>query len=775
MKTTITILFAMLFAIATLSAQSITGTVIDTENQPIEFANIVLMENDSVFVYGAASDTNGSFSLAMPQKTGNYTLLLRCIGFEEKSMSIRFQKSDINMGKISLTPASHQLTEVVVEANRIRKKAGGYLVNLKGEELAKGKQTLELLKFLPGITSEDGKLKVLGQNISVIYLDGVQISGQKELESIPAEILQSAEIDYIARSSELAGNKGAVIHIKMAKQPEGGYYGSILGGSSVMTKYGYGGEFASSTFNYRYKKLSVFNSLLYNHQKSVGDFETYRMLKETGIETNSTEEIINRSRYLYNRLSLTYDIADNKTLGTSFFFSKDNANPFYNVLSTDIIGGISTQQKTTIESPYTNDQYQITTKYNWITDDRGSEFAVAIDYLRNNEKQNMKATFTNDSYSDISENHSRQNTNMYKGNISFNKKFQSGYALNIGADYRYIHTNYILSNRYNAYEKSKSNGQMPAVYSEFSGARNNLRYQLGVRIQQNKIQYEVPGTNINNSHSQWGVFPSVNLMYMLNPEKGHILMLSYKRSIEDIPYSAISPYKNFSSNYFYTTGNPDLISPKQDMLFAVLNLFNSVTLNGMYMHTRNHIYFATEIDADNPLMSYTIPKNGINESILGIGLEGRIDIAKWWKLKASARYMSYLAHTELYNEKNQSKYFYSVNNNFTFSKNSGATLEAFLEPTHHFRDKILRTVYDVNGSLYKKFLNDKLEARLNFKLFRKGRVLETNTHQQLYITKNNTNEQYFRLSLTYFFKGGKSVNVKNTGRIQDYNKIEDIK
>ena len=774
MKPTLFTLIALFFSVA-ISAQNITGKVTDTQNQPIEFANIVLMKNDSIFISGTSSDLNGSFSLAMPQEKGNYNLMIKCIGFDEKSMPIHYQENNVNMGNITLTTSSYQLAELVVKANRVQKNPGGYFVNLKGEELAKGKQTLELLKFLPGITSQDGELNVLGQKISVIYLDGVRINNQKELEAIPAEMLQSAQIDYMAGSSESAGEKGAVIHIKLAKQPEGGYYGSILGGGSIMTKYGYNGEYASSTFSYRYKKLSIFNSLLYNRQKTVGDFETYRILKETGTETKSTEELRSWNSYLYDRFSLTYDLTDNKTIGTSFFFSTDDANPINKVISTDITDNISTQHKTIVESPFTHDIYQVTTKYNWVTDDKGSEFAVAVDYLRNNEKENMKATFTNDTFSDISENYSRQNTNMYKGDISFNKRFNSGYALNTGVDYRFIQTNYTLSNEYNSYGKSKSSGQMPSVYSEFSGSINKLQYQLGVRVQQNKIRYEVPGTDIDNSNSQWGIFPSVNLMYMLNPEKGHLFMLVFKRSIEDIPYSAISPYKNFTSNYFYTTGNPDLISPKQNMLLAVFDLFNSITLNGMYMHTLNQIYFATEIDSDNPLQSYTIPKNGKSESTLGIGLEGRADIAKWWKLKVSARYMSYSANTELYNVKNQSKYFYSINNSFVFSKNCGATLEAYYEPTSHFRDRIFHSVYDVNGSLYKKFINDKLEARLNFKLFRKGRVLETNTPEQLYITKTKTNEQYFRLSLTYFFKGGKSVNVKNTTSIQDYNKIEDIK
>lgn len=757
-----------------LNAQ-ISGNVVNSEKNVVEFANISLIKNDTVFMYGSSSGINGYFILEMPKEKGSYQLSITCLGFENKRVRIDNQENELELGYIVLDSVSQQLSEVIITANRIQRNPGGYLVNLKGEEITKGKQANELLQFLPGITSEDGTLKVLGQNIAVIYLNDVRIKDQKELEAIPAELLQSAQIDYMAGSREVASVKGAVIHLKLNKQPEGGYFGSIAGGATTMTKYGFTGDHLSSAFNYRYKKWSIYNNLSYNDRKATGDFEEQREFKTTGTTINSTEEFRSWSRNFYNRLSLTYDLSADKTLGASFYISTNKANPVNNIVSTTLSNGIAKNQQSSVETPYSYNRYQITSKYNWSVDDKGSEFVITTDYLRNNEKDEVKSSVFTNSTPDITRGHSQQNTNMIEADTYFKKAFSSDRLLITGLNYRFIHTDYNLTDDPHISEKAQSFGHMPAFYSEYTGSKNRLQYQLGLRVQQNKIGYKVLDRSVNNSKSEWSIFPSVDLLYILNEKKGHMFILSYKRSIDDIPYSAISPYKRYSSEYFYTTGNPDLISPKQNMAMAVLELFNMFTINGLYMYGRAPIYFATEIDNNNPLLSYTIPRNGKNEIMLGVGIEGRFDILKSWKLKAVGRYLSYSAETPSYKVKNQSKYYYSINNNFIFTKNSGATLEGYYEPTFRFTDRVYHTVYEVRGSLYKKFFDDKLEGKLNFKLFRRGRVLETDTPEFWSKSTNKTNEQYFQLMLTYFFRGGRKVTVKRTTSIQDYNKIEDTK
>ncbi len=69
---------------------------------------------------------------------------------------------------------------------------------------------------------------------------------------------------------------------------------------------------------------------------------------------------------------------------------------------------------------------------------------------------------------------------MIEAETYFKKVFAARNSLNIGANYRFIRTNYDLTNLLNVKEKSQSSGQMPAVYSEFSGSKN--KFQISNRI-----------------------------------------------------------------------------------------------------------------------------------------------------------------------------------------------------------------------------------------------------------------------------------------------------
>lgn len=55
-----------LFTRITASAQTIGGKITDEQNQPVEFANVVLLsQQDSSFVQGTISREDGSFQMAI--------------------------------------------------------------------------------------------------------------------------------------------------------------------------------------------------------------------------------------------------------------------------------------------------------------------------------------------------------------------------------------------------------------------------------------------------------------------------------------------------------------------------------------------------------------------------------------------------------------------------------------------------------------------------------------------------------------------------------------
>ena len=175
--------------------------------------------------------------------------------------------------------------------------------------------------------------------------------------------------------------------------------------------------------------------------------------------------------------------------------------------------------------------------------------------------------------------------------------------------------------------------------------------------------------------------------------------------------------------------------------------------------------------SDRLNLSYEINPN---HSLAVFGVEGNLKPFKWWTVKPMVSLLLQYAKTSRYTVSNQAMWKFSLSNNFSFSPTFGGTLNAYYEPESRMLDALWKPVAQVNGSLYKTFLDDRLELRLDFTLWRYGRrtIIETPVYMQS--VWNRTKETRAELTLTWNFSGGKKVNVRrNADSIQDYKQITD--
>jgi hypothetical protein len=103
-------------------AQQVTGKVMDTKNNPIPFANVMLLNaKDSTFIAGTVTKNDGSFSL---EANGNGNLLkVSSIGYETRLISLNGDdKVDVRLSEIVKS-----INEVVVKGSlpQYRAVAGG--------------------------------------------------------------------------------------------------------------------------------------------------------------------------------------------------------------------------------------------------------------------------------------------------------------------------------------------------------------------------------------------------------------------------------------------------------------------------------------------------------------------------------------------------------------------------------------------------------------------------------------------------------------------------
>jgi hypothetical protein len=103
-------MITVLFSTLIFSQTTVTGTVVDDNNDPIPSANIVV---DSM--NGTVADFDGNFSISVNQSPP-FTLTVSSIGFD--SVTLNVTSSNLNFD-VKLESSQNLLDEIVVSASRI--------------------------------------------------------------------------------------------------------------------------------------------------------------------------------------------------------------------------------------------------------------------------------------------------------------------------------------------------------------------------------------------------------------------------------------------------------------------------------------------------------------------------------------------------------------------------------------------------------------------------------------------------------------------------------
>lgn len=191
MKKQIVLIFSLLLAFISIQAQSLVGKIKDIHQQPVPFANIIIMDTDSVFIAGDVSNDNGEFKLAHP---GNAALLkVSYIGYQEKIVPINSGQTD--MGDILLEEMAEILGEVVVKGNLpvTHIKGGALVTNVAGSILEKAGSAQDVLGRIPGILRKGDELSVFGRGTPRIYINGREMRDPLELSQLTSDNIKAVD------------------------------------------------------------------------------------------------------------------------------------------------------------------------------------------------------------------------------------------------------------------------------------------------------------------------------------------------------------------------------------------------------------------------------------------------------------------------------------------------------------------------------------------------------------------------------------------------------
>ena len=761
-----------IFSVGQIIAQNMSGKVVDSQNNPLPYVSVVLQNvQDSSYVCGVATDTEGLFTLQI-QEDIEYTVLLSYMGYE----SIKKVCRAGDLGTIVMKEDSKMLDEVVIVASRTQYDARGYMVNLRSSAIAKGKQAPDALTFLPGVSKEDDGYKINGLKVSEIYVDGVKLTSSDELKNIPADIIDKVKVNYLAGANQNAANAGGTIEITLHKPSESSYYGSLWGGAEYHPSYGFSNENLGGLIYYRYKNLSIYDNL------SLDFFQPEETAKQSiwdpanNMRTEIDEEVKSKWHTFRNRLSLTHNINEKSYLGGSYYIATNKTK------TTTLDKGATVLSSVDARSGYLIQE--ATLKYNTSSlSQRGTTLEMIVDYYNRHSDNKSNYTYAQNP-SSMSED--KNKLSMYKFSMDLTDPRSQKLVWKYGASLQYITSKYTpivgAVDGFDRFQTSqvatRTSGLTPLVYASAMGQIWKIQYSAGANFQLNRIWYKTLDDGETSKDTQWGINPTVQLMMPLDNSGKHALMLNYKRTLDDIPYSAISSTIRWTDPYNYTVGNPDLKAQTVDMVIAGVSMFrNLLNLNAMYARARNTIHWETMQSPTALDVFYITPINLPAQNSYGVGAEVNWSPVKPWTMKLSGRYEicpENLTLGGVYYGKTRLRQYYAMYNTFSFQHGWGGMLNINYEPTFKNYDRTYYTVWKVYGQIYKSMCKDKLQLTLSFNALGDRRKYDRQANGCKITYDYTTPVQSIGISLRWKFSGGKNqkYNVVNNSS-QDYNEVKD--
>ncbi|MBR1800513.1 MAG: TonB-dependent receptor [Bacteroidaceae bacterium] len=197
MKHLLASFFFLLVALtATAQKGTVSGTIVDSDGEPLPGATIVIMNPDSTQVTGQQTRSDGTFSISSV-KVGDYLLRASFVGYKTvfRPISLTKKQRSIALGEITLRDNAQLMkeAEVTARAAQVEMKADTFIYNADAFRIPEGSNFEALLKKFPGAEiTEQGTIKINGKEVKKILVNEKEFFGgdtEMTLKNLPADIV----------------------------------------------------------------------------------------------------------------------------------------------------------------------------------------------------------------------------------------------------------------------------------------------------------------------------------------------------------------------------------------------------------------------------------------------------------------------------------------------------------------------------------------------------------------------------------------------------------
>lgn len=790
MKKHTTIILLFFGCLSAIAQHSISGEIIDENNETIPFANVILhQKNSTKSPKGTVSDDNGKY-IFKNIKPGTYQIEVSVLGFKTEKSTV-FQLSSDKKFNFVLKEESQSLDEIVIKAKRpiIRQTAEKLVVDLEKSAMVNSSLS-DVMRKVPGILVTENGISVAGNTGVRILINGKTteyMDVKTLLRDLPADNIAKVEVVEQPGAEYEASGSGAVINIILKKNVSLGTNGSLGFWAGKDDGFEYGTS--ASVANYK-NKLNWQASAGYSNPTWREDVNIIRKVQDESYNQLTVRPY--KPKNFRVSSSIDYYLNPKNSIGIGVSWRKRLSERI--AKSTTVISDNNKSETLLSENNFLRDRiiFNINPYYEYKTET--DRLLLDINYI------NYGSNNTNDLYdvagSEITYQDRRYledgkyTIKAYKADYS--KSFSDNLKLSFGSKIADVSTD----NDLKLYQHNSANEfvfkpelssrflideTILAVYSKINAKVNDWSFSGGLRyensntkgtsdfIKNGKPTTETKERIINK------LFPSAAVSRKITEKLGASLSYSYR--IRRPSYSSLNSFETFLDPLSSEIGNPNLKPAFTNNYQFNLTFSKQPFFTIGYSQTEDAIFDLIQQENTTKRITRQVVNVESNNnwnfrlfaplSFIKIkGLEGYTGIIVVNTDYKSKKFGLFLNKWNTYSY-TQINYKLPLNINFELSGLYGTgALEGQM---------IGDWIAELDFSFSKKFMDDRLKANLSFnKMLNRGFVGRLN-YKDLNATANVTGtRQSIKLQLIYSFgsKFGKKKSKRNSSKDEE-NRIQD--
>lgn len=541
--------------------QTINGRVIDSKQQPIDGATIVLQAIDSTYIAASISDTDGTFTLK--SQPGEYRLIIQHLLYQTNQIMSKGN----NAGTIQLQLKDYALDEVVIKAERPFVKIDNGRLEYNLAVLSQNQlvnNAYEALAKLPGVQEDRGSLTLAGAGKLTVILNGkptTMDAGQLEtlLRNTPVNRVEKAEVMYSAPPEYHV--RGAAINIVLKHSNDYSFQGEVSANykNQYFNSGGVNGNIRLSTPKMAFDVMYGVNDV---KNMEYIDLDSRHTLKDKLYHITQNEQL--RSKYWNHNLRTAFEYNFNDKSNINIAYTGSYTPNQYNNSRTT-----GNYQTSNVDKYMDTQMHNITLQYH-------SKFGLDIggDYTHytSNNNQKLHANYQDESQSSFSM-IGGQRIDRYSIYADQKQSLPKDWSLGYGASYRFA-----KDRDFQTYNEVTGNIQTQNTYSNLKEQTTsfyvslNKNYATGTSLSASATgEYYT----IGNYH-KWAIYPQASLTYLKTPK--HMFQFSLST---DKTYPS---YWDMQSSVSYLNGYTELWGT------AGLKPMINYNLNGSYIWKQKYIF-----------------------------------------------------------------------------------------------------------------------------------------------------------------------------------------